>query len=95
MTQDKIKCEHQWTEDSLDCVHCGETRVTTMKKLVPPKKVKVIYIADEVNSEFDTVIEQTLLYSGLKMVGSGYRFETKERDLGFEFSEAEYNPDTK
>jgi len=54
------------------------------KQLIPPKKVKIIYQADEVNSEFDETMEQLLVYCGLKLIRSGYNFNTRERNLGFE-----------
>ena len=54
-----------------------------MKKVNSPIRVKVVYRTEEINTNFDKAIEDMFRKLDLIFTGSGYNFETKERDLGF------------
>ena len=47
-----------------------------------------IYYKGECDGRKDNIIERAMRYMGYTLVGSGYDFETKERDLEFGISDA-------
>ena len=85
----KGKCEHAYTEDTLVCVRCGESRVTTTN--LPMSKDWKKTMAKEIREHYSGIVSEEVIQGAIKWwIGLTEAAIKEEKEKAYEEGQIDY-----